>query len=118
MRSLLLISFATLALSFSGFTVSAATVGDAARSTNTDWAAHAPPAANVAKPELVYFRGATPALAAGPRDGAPMSLTDEVETLASVAGAGLIVTLAAVGLRRVWWQDPIRDPLGEEPGLF
>jgi hypothetical protein len=118
MRGLLLIGFAALALSFSGYDASAATVGEAGRSISAEWPALVQPAPNVAQPTLISVRDAAPAMAAGARDTNETSLADAVATVAAVAGAGVVLTLTAVGLRRVWTQDPIRDPLGEGPGFL
>jgi hypothetical protein len=118
MRSLLLVAFAAFALSVFGSYASAATVGDAARNTNTEWAAFAQKAPGADRYAPVYVRDVTPGMSVGPRAPAQTTFVDEVETVGALAGAGLLVTLAAVGLRRVWTQDPIRDPLGEGPGFL
>ena len=118
MRSLLLIGFTALALSFAGYDATAATLGEPARSAHTEWIALTQPAPNMDRREPIYIRDTTPAATAGARDKNEVSLTDVVATVAALAGAGLLVTLAAVGLRRGWTQDPIRDPLGEGPGFL
>jgi len=117
MRSLLLIGFAALALSFSGYDATAATLGEPARSAHTEWIALTQPAQNLNRREPIYISDATVAVTAGAREKNETSLSDAVATVAALAGAGLLVTLAAVGLRRVWTQDPIRDPL-EGPGFL
>lgn len=43
-------------------------------------------------------------------EGTRESFAAEAGKIAVLAGAGLIGTLAAVGLRRVWLRNPIRDP--------
>lgn len=118
MRSLLLIGFTALALSFSGYSVSAASIGEPARSAHLEWAALTQLAPSVDRREPIYIRDTTPATSAGARDTNETSLADAVATVAALAGAGLVLTMAAVGLRRVWTQDPIRDPLGEGPGFL
>lgn len=118
MRSLLLIGFTALALSFSGYDATAATLGEPARSAHMEWVAVTQSAPNMDTREPIYVRDTTPSMTLGARENNEMSLTDAVATVAALAGAGLLVTLAAVGLRRVWTQDPIRDPLGEGPGFL
>jgi hypothetical protein len=118
MRSLLLIGFTALALSFSGYDASAATLGEPARSAHGEWAALTQLTPSVDRREQIYIRDATPAMTLGARDKNETSLADAVATVAALAGVGVVLTLAAVGLRRVWTQDPIRDPLGEGPGFL
>ena len=118
MRSLLLVSFTALALSFSGYSVSAATLGEPVRSVNTEWVALAQPGSNLDRREPIYVSDKTPALNAGVRDRNETSFAEAIATVGALAGVGVILTLAAVGLRRVWTQDPIRDPLGEGPGFL
>ncbi|HLH48637.1 MAG TPA: hypothetical protein VKV96_04785 [Roseiarcus sp.] len=53
--------------------------------------------------------------AAEHNEGTRESFAAEAGKIAVLAGAGLIGTLAAVGLRRVWFNNPIRDPYREGP---
>jgi len=119
MRSLLLVGFTALALSFSALSASAATMGEVARNSNVEWAALAQPApVQTARHDALYVRDETSAAKAALRDKDDTSVADAIGTIAALAGAGVVLTLAAVGLRHVWTQDPIRDPLGDGPGFL
>jgi hypothetical protein len=103
MRSFLSIAAIALALAFSGLSASAAPVGKIAPP-NDKWAiglAAAP---------------ASQALVAEQNEKSPdISFVAAAGTIVVLAGAGLIGTLAAVGLTRVWTEDPILYPCKDGP---
>jgi hypothetical protein len=107
MRTLLAIGIIALAASFSGLGASAATVGEAARSSNIESVA----LSQASPRDAAYVRDA--AMTVGKRDRSETSVMDVIGMIITVAGAGLIFTVTAVGLRHVWTQDPIRDPVSE-----
>jgi hypothetical protein len=112
MRTLLAIGIIALAASFSGLGASAATVGESARSTNVESAVLSQVAAPQAgMRDAAYVRDV--AMAAGKHDRSETSVVDAIGTIIALAGAGLLLTMTAVGLRHVWTQDPIRDPVSE-----
>ena len=54
--------------------------------------------------------GSTSVAAVEQNEGTNESFAAEAGKIAILAGAGLIGTLAAVGLRRIWLRNPIHDP--------
>jgi hypothetical protein len=67
----------------------------------------------------VALRDVASASSVGRRDeSGGQSLVEAAGTIIALAGAGIIGTLAAVGIRRVWIQNPTRDPYGESSGFF
>ncbi len=116
MRTFLLVGFAALALSLSGFNVYAATIGEVARNPNVEWVALSQPAQlQAGGRDGVYIRESMSAMTTGQRGKSATSVAEAIGTIAGLAGVGLVATMAAVGLRRVWTQDPIPDPLGDGP---
>lgn len=116
MRTLFAVGLVALAMSLSGF-ASAATLGEPTRNSNVEWVALSQPV-----PPQISGRDASyiheSAMTARQRDRSEMSIVETIGTIIAVAGAGLVLTMTAVGLRHVWTQDPIRDPLGDGPGFL
>ena len=118
MRSLLLGGLAALALSFSGVDASAVTASDFVSGSNIERAAMAPQVVGRDAQYTRDFQASAVVMTRGARQTEEASIAETVGTIGALAGAGVLVAIAAVALRRIWTRDPIRVPLGDDPGFL
>ena len=120
MRSLLVIGFigvAAVTSAFGGADAFAAPVSEIAPMSNVELAAASQMAAPRADGRLAYSFDARYAnLVFGADKGEEAKgFAGALSNFAVVASAGLLAALAAVGVRWVWAQSPIRDPYQSDP---
>ena len=119
MRGLLILGYVALALG-AGILAAFAAPADAAPGPGFDLASVSQVGEANQRAALMKQLRDVAAASGGERSGeaGSQSLVETVGTIIGLAGAGVVGTFAAVGLRRVWFQNPIRDPYGEGSGFL